>query len=422
MESSGSGIEDNETNMTCYSLERTHPAALVLHAIILAIITVCSLVGNGLILILVARFEQLRTRSVLFSLSMVAADIIFTISNAFPALITTILKYWAFTKMGCIAFGFLASYSLITRWFIVGLLSLDRFCTVFFPFSYKRRCIKWILILLIIAAWVTPFLASVIPAHFFFEFELRETQPNCLPTCMISGTIGRICQLYYTGLVTLTVIIGSLVPICLYTALYCKGKQMQRSAKHTLGRITIQIASGSLVSKPVGEFRSSNRENRATITFLLIFLTVIVTGVPSYISQSVRSFNFSLHCRIPIYVHFIVYNLLLLAPVLNSLVIMKDRDFRSCLTKLFCCRKKTGDIGSYQSHGDGASDRNSSRRHSIQSDLSVSVNHIRPSTSISFSASQPIQECPSDDNSEAEATETMYTIAELCESESSTSV
>lgn len=137
----GSGEEGiNDTEEECVILlAEAHIAATVVHAIVLSIIITCSLAGNVLVLALVGINKQLRTRSTLVSLSMVLADLLFTLTYTVPTLITTIAREWLLGHRGCIGFGFLASDFLITRWLIVCLLCLDRFCTVRFPFSYNRR-------------------------------------------------------------------------------------------------------------------------------------------------------------------------------------------------------------------------------------------------------------------------------------------
>lgn len=342
---SANGSQEASGNETCYSLEMAPKGALGWHAAALSVILLFSLVGNVLVLVLVMAYRRLRTRSVVISMSMVVADLLFSLTYTLPTLVTTLGRRWLMEKNGCIAFGFLALDSLMTRWFVVCLLCVDRFCTVYFPFSYNRRGKRGKILMAIftLVVWVVPFVVNVTPIHLFAGFALRENIPVCLPDCMDENR--RVCQLYYTVFLTATYIAGSIVPITLYCCLCNKARKLKKSARHKIGHYTIQVASGVLVTQPVGEYpKKKSRENQANITFALIFVTVVLTGTPSYLLQVVRAISLRLHCAIPIFVHFIIVEVFLSAPVLTPLVIMRDKNFRACLSKLFCCGKKTGDL------------------------------------------------------------------------------
>lgn len=331
----------NGSNSSCFSLEDTSLGVLALHATLLSTILVLSVAGNALVLVLVARYKELRTRSTMVSLSMVIADLLFTFFYTFPALVTTGTKDWVFKSQGCIVFGFFASDIQITRWLLVSLLCVDRFATVRYPFSYKKKQGKRLMMTLICLAWIVPFALSAIPIHLFATFELRENFPTCLPSCRDTG---RGCGAYYFLLFTATFIIGTVIPISLYSWLYRKARYLRKSIKYKMGNLTMQIASGIVISRPVGEYRKMKRENQATITFLLIFVAVVVSGTPSYLLQIIRFTSIDLHCKMPILIHFLFVNLFLSAPMVTPLVIMRDKAFRTAITKLVLCGSKTGDM------------------------------------------------------------------------------
>ena len=116
-----------------------------------------------------------------------------------------------------------------------------------------------------------------------------------------------------------------------------------------LGQVSTQIASGAIVRQPVAQYEQlPSRERRALVTFVLIMVTVLVTGLPAYLNQIVRVLNFDLHCRTPIYVHYIIIELLLSASALDPFVIMRTKDFRTCIKLLFCRRMAhTEDISTH---------------------------------------------------------------------------
>ena len=91
------------------------------------------------VLLLVARYKQLRRRSIMVSLSVVVVDILLTVTFTFPVLVTAAAQDWVFMDGGCLFFGTFSFQFLMTRWLIMAILCIDRFSTVRFPFSYKKK-------------------------------------------------------------------------------------------------------------------------------------------------------------------------------------------------------------------------------------------------------------------------------------------
>lgn len=337
-------------NLTCYDLAEISTTILAVHATFLVILTVLSLLANGLVLLLVAKYKRLRNnRSVLLTLVIVAADLLLTFTYSLPSLVTTIFRRWVFGTRGCMAFGFVASDILFTRWLIISIFCIDRFCNVKFPFRYRKHG-KWILVALIPSAWITPLILSAIPLPIFAEFELRLNIPTCLPGCHDNEQFVNLCKIYYGIITAVSFIMGSIVPISIYSWLYTKGKNMRRSVRNSIGQITVQVA-GGVIRRPFTDYRAiTDTEKRATVTFMLVFITVLVTALPTFLSQLVRAISFRLHCNLPLYIHFVIFQILLSAFVLNPIFIMRDADFRHCIVDLFCCGRRTGDttfINSY---------------------------------------------------------------------------
>ena len=338
---------DNETNISCYSLDSTPQAALAVHSSLLAVIVVASLLANGLVLLLVAKYKKLRCRSVIVSLSVVTADLLLTVNYTLPALVTAAFQRWPFTETGCKAFGMMSVEFLITRWLIMALLCIDRFCSVRFPFKYDQYN-KQILIILTATAWLLPFLFAIPVLTGFAKGVLRENHPTCFVGCREGQRTFQSCTLFYACVFTFSFAVGCVMPIGLYAWLYWKGRKLRHSTL-VLGRVSVQIASGAVVSQPIAHnFASNSREARALFTFILIFVTFFVTAMPAYLLQLIRSASLTAHCKIPIYVHFIIIELLMSSSVLDPLVIMRDRDFRTCIKRMFCCSSRTGDISSVE--------------------------------------------------------------------------
>ena len=328
--------EDNLTegcaNRTASAvLQSTLPVILVCHAFVLSILVVSSVITNSIVTLLICKYKRLQVRSVLLITSLTAADVLLNIFYSLPSLVTTISKQWLFTDIGCTAFGFLAYEFLITRWILMGMLCLDRFFTVRFPFRYPRHS-KKILLILAAVAWILPFLLSSAVLFGVGEGRLREGGPTCLPTCVNDPR----CQLYYAVCTSGTFFIGGILPVLLYTWMFYQGKKGRTTLQ--MGVMAATETGGSLAVRRSFNHPLDHRDRRALVTFLLLLVTVLVTGVPAYILQVVRTASVYYSCQIPIYVSFLITELLMSASTLNALVIMRDRDFRYCFKHFFCRR------------------------------------------------------------------------------------
>ena len=334
---------------SCYDLNEA-PAAVAVHGFFLALLGIVSVLANGLVLLLVAKFKRLRTNSNILALLLVTSDLSLTFSYILPTFTTAVMKKWVFGEGGCIAFGFLAAYVLLVRWMIISVFCIDRFCTVKFPFKYHKRRRKLIQLALSIAAWFLPAVASVVPIHVFASFSLRPNIPTCLPNC-IESEHSRLCKAYYAIISIITFFMGSILPTLIYIWLYRKGRTARTSIRNSVGHITVQIA-GTIVKKPYVDYKAvDDRDKKATATFMLVFLTILVTATPSFLSQAIRAISLDFHCSWPIYLHFTIHQLLLSAFILNPILIMKDPDFRHCLKLLFCKNRNCGSTDSIASTG-----------------------------------------------------------------------
>ena len=154
-------MSNNLSDPVCFSVDDTPLGAKVQHIVVLSVIVLLSLLANGLVLLLVARYKQLRRRSIMVSLSVVVVDILLTVTFTFPVLVTAAAQDWVFMDGGCVFFGTFSLQFLMTRWLIMAILCVDRFSTVRFPFSYKKYS-KKILVVLTFLAWVIPLVLSLL--------------------------------------------------------------------------------------------------------------------------------------------------------------------------------------------------------------------------------------------------------------------
>lgn len=317
----------------CFNLKETPMWILVLHSIGNVIQIIASSVLCILVFVLVLKYKKLQRRAVIVSLSLIAADILLVCSYHLPSFTSTVVLAWPFEFIGCEIFGFLSTTFILTRWFMMSVLSADRFFTVRYPFSYEKYS-KVILTILTLIAWVVPVLISMTCLNILSSVAFRHNVPTCL---FYAPTLNR-GLVFFCVSTSLSFVIGCILPTALYVWLYRKARKLSPSATK-LGRIAVQIATGSVIQIPLGPLDKDKHERRALITFVLIFITFFLTSAPLFFLQILRSLFTELWCKIPIYVHFILVQVFLSSTLLDPILIMRDGDFRRCLKLLFSCYK-----------------------------------------------------------------------------------
>ena len=100
-------------------------------------------------------------------------------------------------------------------------------------------------------------------------------------------------------------------------------------------RSSLMVLSRAAISAIVPNRHRTNlqkRERRAMITFVIIFTTLVITQLPLYFMSTTRRLDF--YTQIPIWAHLVGVNLYLLAPALDPIIIMRNRDFKRVLSKM----------------------------------------------------------------------------------------
>ena len=326
-----------QENRSCYDLESVSKPLLGVYGFFIVIVVLVTLAGNGVVLVLVVGYKRLRSRSMIASMSLVVADIMWGLCYHFPAFVSVAAVGWPFGDKGCAAFGLLSFEFLVTRWLVMAVVCFDRFCTVRFPFSYERHS-KCVVTLLTAVAWILPFLASFFPQVAQFSHEsFRQNVPTCVYGCADSN---QLCRFYYAFVITLAFFLGAILPLLLYVWLYKRARSLKwprLEMGHTNQQTRNGVGDGSTPS--VSQHEGPVRDLQAYATFILIVVTLVVTALPAYTFQIFRSADYDNWCKIPIIVHFVIQWIFLSSTALDPLVIMRDRDFRHCLKDMFCCKR-----------------------------------------------------------------------------------
>ena len=430
------------------------------HSFVATSLMIASVLGNVLVLWVVAKNKELQYRSILASMGAVAVNILFSVTTNPQVLAGSITGEWPFTQSGCVALGFISTSIFYVRWINSLLIAVDRFLYIITPFFYQRVS-KWMLVVMTVVVWTLPFLSNA-PSAIRGTYSYRSSLTFCAVDCLNDD----LCTLSYTIIFTGYLFIGMLCPMAIYIFLYCFGKKKRRDMNRELGTQTHnsrpcstsnghvssdhyvrpscdltsiieedETVSMSKIDSPLphqveeththnavdttlfqngvlntstvvtsepssptppdtqcasgqdggeeatepgeageGDGREQNsvsseaerrdalgrrkssvmmlsraalsavipgrqhmatqlRERQATITFAIIFTNLVLTQIPLFFLSTTRRESFFPH--IPTWVHLLGVNLFLLAPVLEPFIIMRNRDFKKVLTKMF---------------------------------------------------------------------------------------
>ena len=344
----------------------------VLHGTLGSLLLSCNFLCSCTVIVFVSFSKKLHYSSMVMSLGLVVADLVLAVTWFVQMMLYTIAGQWPLGDSGCIHVGLILVWMLYVRWCEVGVVTLDRFLTIVFPFYKYKKSHKRFLVAMTILAWAVPGL-MVMPSAFGFGKQTFRPQVSA---CTVGCEGNKGCIAYYSALVLIFKVIGGALPFSLYTAMYCIGVRKRRKHRNrNLGSMLNVAENVSLPSKPDNTIRnrdtsnvadieirgsslnavttaedseraaSSNvtqqsswpnfpnqQERNALTTVFIIFISMILTHIPIY-STSVMEHIGALYEQIPLIVHLSAVYIFLLGLFLDSIVIMRNKDFREVLVR-----------------------------------------------------------------------------------------
>ena len=324
----------------------------VLHGVVMSLFLVCSFTGNLIVVLLVATHKKLRYGAIVVCLGIVVADLLVGLTWTLQSLAGTIAGEWPFGQTACTVMGILWVWVLYARWLEITVVSLDRFFTITFIFTYSRFN-KPLMIILTILAWVLPALLRVIPGILTFgEYKFTLTFTTCSINCLHVPNCGS----FYVGLYTSFIVVGGVLPTILYTIMYCIGRRKRAVMNYRLG--TIQVSDSSMTENgyeqtssletsegtssgtqdrtPVRQSRTDalrDRDRRALITIAILFVSLLVTQIPLVLTTWLAQRR-DIYQQIPREVHFLFMYIFLISTILDPVVIMRNKDFKDVIAQV----------------------------------------------------------------------------------------
>jgi len=321
------------TTNTSTTLDCVNDDTLVVHGIVMCLILVAVVMGNGTLLALVASNRKLHTTTVLASLGVVIADLLVTITWVFQSLSSVIAGRWIFGNVSCSFFAYLFTTLLLVRWCEVLAFTVDRTIHIIYPFFYNRNA-KLLLIVFTIVAWALP-AAVNLPTQVLGYSSYDKTLTACTVDCGPNSS----CRSGVIALFGIFVTIGGLFPSVLYLIIFLYG----RKKKWEMDRM---LQMGSLSGKRIAEtvetkstwISISPQAKKALVSCFIVFLITLFTNIPVYITNILRS-QTEIYDKIPIWLHFIVIYIFLTGPILDPIIVMRNKDFWEVIYKIHRRRK-----------------------------------------------------------------------------------
>lgn len=174
----------NDTSLPDMEIYHVPIAVVIVLAILYGSISVIAIIGNGLVILVIAKDKRMQTVTNIFIGNLAVADVIiglFTTPFQFhPALV----QRWDFPHFLCSIAPSFKTLSVSVSVFTLTIISLDRYVAVIYPLkagfskSMAFICLAFIWILSIGSSFPEGYFHSVEPRY---DTKTMETKPFCLP-------------------------------------------------------------------------------------------------------------------------------------------------------------------------------------------------------------------------------------------------
>ena len=282
---------------------------------------------NTLVIVLVAKFKKLRNATFYLALQVIIVDLINAVIFFPTATVNAMARRDIFADL-CSFLGFMIFFLRSLRTIIMTVLVIDRFCSVFMPYSYPKYQVKTTITLSLVA-WITALVLSLIPTTPLLDcYGFQQFTWACTPT---AGCKYKTACLLFDSITVILLQLSNAVALLLYLILYCKARKFRNRVN-----IAPQIEDSSN-SNPRAE--RQKQERRANVTFFLLFLALLGVSFPHFLFFEFSRLAHTIvnvdtlelgntNIQIVVVICRTLYTLLI---VVDPLVILRDRDTRDLM-------------------------------------------------------------------------------------------
>ena len=339
----GSYTENSSSRLSC--LEIQHEVGIPLpvsvevadvlrsfQIIYFLIILLLGVLMNTLVIVLVAKFKKLKTVTFYLALQVIVVDLLNAAILLPTSTANAIAKYNVFSHY-CSILGVVVFFLRSVRTFIMTVLVIDRFCSVFMPFWYPKIRVKK-LVTLSLFAWITALVLSVIPCSRFLDcYSFQQYTWTC--TMSVGCTFQKACTIYNISTIIFMRVLNILA-ILLYLMLYFKARKLQNRIKD------------SSLQNLEARLERQRQEDRANLTFFLLFVALIGVSFPAtFFNQAMNLQQVSttiLNVSKGVVFQFltvVAQTLHSLLVIIDPVVILRDKDAKEVMMKCISKIKKS---------------------------------------------------------------------------------
>jgi len=207
-------------------------ASRVFHVVYFSIVMVVGTFLNVLIIFLAARFKKLRTRSFSVAVQISIANLGWILCFGLPAVIQHSYGRQVFSVELCIASGYFMHVLMDVRIILLFLFSLERFASVFAPFTYPKHSL-WVTVLTSVLAWLITSICILMALPQILDcFSYSTSTFNCP---FFSTTCSKHCTIYTMGYIIFVPMPCMVLSIVFYTTLYKKAMKIRRTDSDLAG-------------------------------------------------------------------------------------------------------------------------------------------------------------------------------------------
>ena len=214
-----------------------------------AIICWVGLIGNGLVVFVIARYANMKTITNLYILNLSIADWLFLLG--LPLIITTsTLKHWVFGETLCKLYFMLTCINMFTSAFTLVAMSVDRYLAVCHPVTSMPYRSRTFALCFIAGIWLASGVV-ILPVLLYTRTITREGTD--LQSCVIQWPASH-AQAGKLLFVIYTLLLGFVLPVIVICVLYSLLVIRLRGSRHAVLHRRSQRKVTRLVTTIIGVF------------------------------------------------------------------------------------------------------------------------------------------------------------------------
>ncbi|CAH8548838.1 unnamed protein product [Heterobilharzia americana] len=248
--------ESDELNFTASNVVYSGPTSVIL-AILTAIVSFITIVGNILVLMSFFVERALRTASNYFLASLAVTDVLIGLFSMNFYTLYLLLGRWPLGRLSCDLWLSLDYTACLTSQYTVLIITIDRFCSVHIPAKYRNWRTDRKVLILVAVTWIIPssvFFTTIMGWPYFQTNVSPRPYYECYAEFAndpVFNTVFTVCYFW----VTLCVMLG------LYVGIYRVAADLQRRSDEKRNRVSGLIASSTQNNQGTKGSQMNNQTN-----------------------------------------------------------------------------------------------------------------------------------------------------------------